>query len=303
MSEANSLLDLKKIKSFLAVADAHSFSKAAYHMGYSTAALSIQVKDLEDSMGVKLLDRYSGNQVTLTNDGSKFYSYASTLLTLNDEIIASFTDKSELSGTIRIGAIDSICDCMLTDLIASYHTKYPKVTIIVSSYSPRMLLKLLEANEIDIAIFVDKPVANSKFVVSEKISEDIVFCCAPDYPFAHLIHPSIDSLLQYPAVLTEKNESYRNTFEEVLAENGMVLSPIIESKSTRLIIDLLIKEIGYSVLPKFLIQNEEKENKIVPVEIPGIKMNIQLQVLYNSNKYISKELREFIRFAKSYIGR
>jgi DNA-binding transcriptional LysR family regulator len=301
MSENNnscSLLDLRKIKSFVSIADAKSFSKAATESLYSTSALSIQIRELEQLIGFRLLDR-NGNTVTLTNEGEKFYKYASMMLSMNDQIFDAFSGNQEPTGRIRIGAIDSICDCLLTNLIADYEKKFPKVTISVASYSPRSLLKQLSENELDIVLMLDKPVADQHFTISESISEQIVVCCSPDFSLAKASNIDLETLLKYPAILTEKGESYRNSLETALAKEKMYLIPSVESKSTNLIIDLLKKNIGFSVLPKFIVKSDIENGSIIQIPVKGFDLNIQFQILYNSNKYLSHEMKSFINIAKN----
>jgi Transcriptional regulator len=293
------LLDLRKLKSFIAIADAQSFSKAAEETLYSTSALSIQIRDLERQFGFRLLDRL-GNHVNLTNEGEKFYKYASVLLSMNDQIFEAFSDtQKEPTGKIRIGAIDSICDCLLTKIISDYQRLFPRVTISVASYSPNSLLKQLSENELDIILMLDKPIADQHYTISESISEQIVVCCSPNFSLAKEKEITLDTLLKYPAILTEKGESYRNSLETELAKNRMYILPSIESKSTNLIIDLVKENLGFSVLPKFIVNKEIDAGTILPLNVKNLDLNIQFQILYNSNKYISKEMMAFINLAKN----
>ena len=300
MSEKNSsdlLLDLRKIKSFIAIADAKSFSKAAINSLYSISALSIQIRELEQLMGFRLLDR-NGNSVSLTNEGEKFYKYASILLSMNDQVFDAFDNSQEATGRIRVGAIDSVCDCLLTDLIADYKKKYPKVTISVSSYSPNSLLKQLSTNELDIVFMLDKPITDQHFTIVKSVSEKIIVCCSPDFPLAYMKNIDFNALLKYPAILTEKGESYRNNLETALAKKKMYLVPSIESKSTNLIIELLKQNIGFSVLPKFIVNHDIMNGSIKELSVKELNLNIQFQILYNRNKYLSKEMNSFINLAK-----
>lgn len=293
------LLDLRKLKSFITVADRCSFSDAAKESLYTTSALSVQIKSLENTLGVTLFDRI-GNKAVLTSDGEKLYKYASVILSINNQVFESFSNENELSGSLRIGSIDSICDSILPDLLADYHKHYPKVFISVLSYSPKTLLRMLKTNDVDIMLVLDNPIADHQFTISKCFSEDVIFCCSASSPIAKESNLSIDKLLSYPCLLTEKGESYRNNLEAALAKKKIYITPTIESKSTQLIIDLIKKNVGFSVLPRFIVNKEILAGEIVQLPFDDLNLSIDYQILYNNAKYISREMLSFIDTEKKF---
>lgn len=293
----NPPIDLKKLRSFIEVADSLSFSRAARKTQYSVSALSIQIRELEQQLGVTLFNRV-GNQVTLTNDGKKLYQYGKTMLSLSSQIYDTFSKNAELSGTIRVGATDSVCDSLLTGLLSDYVKHYPKVRISVYSYSPTQLLKYLASDMLDIVIMINTPVVDEHFAIAKGISEKVVVCCSPAFPLSQRKEICLSELTEYPSILTEKGESYRNSFENALASGNISVSPMIESKSTSLIISLLKEGIAYSVLPQFVIQKELESGQLIPVNVRDLDLSIRLQILYNNSTYLSRELQAFISLAK-----
>ncbi|MFR5295085.1 MAG: LysR family transcriptional regulator [Clostridium sp.] len=113
-------MEFREISTFLQVAQYQSFSKAARHLGYSQAAVTIQIKQLEQELGVHLFDRI-GKQISLTHQGQVFYQYAVSIRNDLEQAKNAVADPSTLSGKLCLGTIESICASIFPDLLAEYH--------------------------------------------------------------------------------------------------------------------------------------------------------------------------------------
>ena len=98
-------MEFREISTFLQVAQYQSFSKAARHLGYSQAAVTIQIKQLEQELGVHLFDRI-GKQISLTHQGQVFYQYAVSIRNDLEQAKNAVSDPSTLSGKLCLGTID-----------------------------------------------------------------------------------------------------------------------------------------------------------------------------------------------------
>ena len=128
-------MEFREISTFLQVAQYQSFSKAARHLGYSQAAVTIQIKQLEQELGVHLFDRI-GKQISLTHQGQVFYRYAVSIRNDLEQAKNAVSDPSTLSGKLCLGTIESICASIFPDLLAEYHRLHPEVTISIVTDSP-----------------------------------------------------------------------------------------------------------------------------------------------------------------------
>ena len=96
-------MEFREISTFLQVAQYQSFSKAARHLGYSQAAVTIQIKQLEQELGVHLFDRI-GKQISLTHQGQVFYQYAVSIRNELEQAKNAVSDPSTLSGKLCPGS-------------------------------------------------------------------------------------------------------------------------------------------------------------------------------------------------------
>lgn len=128
-------MEFREITTFLQVAKFKSFSRAAEQLGYTQAAVTIQIKNLEKELGVHLFDRI-GKQTLLTHQGLIFYEYASNIAREISQAKDALSNPEELTGTLCLGTIESVCASVFPSLLREYHRRYPKVNIKIITDSP-----------------------------------------------------------------------------------------------------------------------------------------------------------------------
>jgi DNA-binding transcriptional LysR family regulator len=143
------LLDMELIRAFVAVAEAGGFTAAADGLHRTQAAISLQIKRLEEVVGASLIVRGPG-QFRLTDKGEMLLDYARRLIALNQEAIGSL-DPERVAGRVRLGATEHYASRVLPPLIAAFCREYPDVQIEVQSDTWAAMRAALGA-EIDLLI-------------------------------------------------------------------------------------------------------------------------------------------------------
>ncbi len=144
------LLDIDQLRSFIAIAETGSFTKAAEVVNKTQSAVSMQMKRLEERLARPVFAR-DGRASKLTEDGQRLLDYARRIVKLNVETIAAFSD-AELSGRVRLGVPDDYADRYLPEIMARFSRAYPGVELSVICEPSVDLLERIDANEIDLAI-------------------------------------------------------------------------------------------------------------------------------------------------------
>jgi len=144
------LLDIDQLRTFIAIAETGSFTKAAEVVNKTQSAVSMQMKRLEERLERAIFAR-DGRASKLTEDGSRLLDYARRLVKLNVETIAAFSD-AELSGRVRLGVPDDYADRYLPEIMARFSRAYPSVELTVLCEPSVDLLERIDGNEIDLAI-------------------------------------------------------------------------------------------------------------------------------------------------------
>ncbi len=291
-------MEFREISTFLQVAQYQSFSKAARQLGYSQAAVTIQIKQLEQELGVHLFDRI-GKQISLTHQGQVFYQYAVSIRNDLERAKNAVSDPSTLSGKLCLGTIESICASIFPDLLAEYHRLHPEVTISIVTDSPGVLLDRMNENAIDIVYLLDRRIYDNRWCKTLEESEENIFVASPDHELALTERElELDEVLRFPFFLTEKDASYRHMLEQYLASINRSVKPFLEIGSTEFIIHMLLKNTGISFLPKFTVQRELQQKQLTALNVRGFQMQTWRQIFYHKDKWVTREMQEFLRLAE-----
>lgn len=290
-------MEFREISTFLQVAQYQSFSKAARHLGYSQAAVTIQIKQLEQELGVHLFDRI-GKQISLTHQGQVFYQYAVSIRNDLEQAKNAVADPSTLSGKLCLGTIESICASIFPDLLAEYHRLHPEVTISIVTDSPGVLLDRMNENTIDIVYLLDRRIYDNRWCKTLEEPEENIFVASPDHELALVKRElELDEVLRFPFFLTEKDASYRHMLEQYLASINRSVKPFLEIGNTEFIIHMLLKNTGISFLPKFTVQRELQQKQLTALNVRGFQMQTWRQIFYHKDKWVTREMQEFLRLA------
>ncbi len=144
------LLDPEHLRTFVAICETRSFSRAAEAVLRTPSAVSMQIKRLETLLGRSLFVRDS-RSVTLTTDGESLLGYARRLLALNEEAVARFV-APEITGTVRFGAPDDFGARFLPGILNRFAQSHPLVETTVTLAGSRQLDSALRAGDLDVIL-------------------------------------------------------------------------------------------------------------------------------------------------------
>lgn len=293
-------MEFREISTFLQVAKFKSFSRAAEQLGYTQAAVTIQIKNLENELGVHLFDRI-GKQTLLTHQGRIFYNYASNITREISQAKDALSNPDELTGKLCLGTIESVCASVFPVLLREYHRRYPKVNIKIVTDSPEILLHMMNKNTLDIVYFLDKPVYNTKWVKVLEKPEEVFFVSSSENPLSKRRELNLDEVICQPFISTEKDASYRLLLEESLAEKGYELHPFLETGNTEFIINQLRHNLGVSFLPGFIVKKDLDEGRLSRLDVRDFHLQVCRQIVYHKDKWVTREMKAFLELAQDFL--
>lgn len=291
-------MELRELNTFIHVAKLKSFSRAAEQLGYTQAAVTIQIKNLEKELDVHLFDRI-GKQTTLTHQGEILYDYAITIINDVEQAAAAVSASEEPNGQLTIGTIESMCSSVFPELIRKYHEKYPKVKITILTDTPEELLAMMDKNVIDLVFFIDKPVYSPKWIKVLEEPEDVYFVASADHRLAKKKSVKLEQILMEPFISTEEDASYRLLLGEKLASIGKEIHPFLETGNTEFILDQLRHNCGISFLPDYVVRQDLEEKRLVRMQVKdleseGHSLRVWRQIAYHKDKWVTKEMETFL---------
>lgn len=211
-------IDIDVMKTFVAIAETQSFSKAAQRVFRTPSAVSMQIKKMEEVLGVPVFERDS-RSVGLTQDGEMLLSYARRIIALSNEMMARFI-MPEMEGTVRLGAPDDYGNRILPDLLKRFAETHPNVNIDVVMDNTAPLITRFEEGEIDVMLYTsssENAMENDAIIAFE---EDLVWAGAKNGS-AHLQEPLPVSMWEKTCAwrrrasdsLDKSNRSYRMAYK------------------------------------------------------------------------------------------
>jgi DNA-binding transcriptional LysR family regulator len=149
----STLIDVDQLRTFVAIVETGSFTKAAEVVHKTQSAVSMQMKRLEERLDRAIFAR-DGRASKLTEDGERLLDYARRIIKLNVEALAAFDDAA-LTGRVRLGVPDDYADRYLPEIMARFSRAYPHVELTVICEPSLQLIEHIDANELDLAIVTD----------------------------------------------------------------------------------------------------------------------------------------------------
>ena len=243
-------MELRLLTTFLKVAQLQSFSKAAESLGYSQSAVTVQVQQLENELGVRLFDRI-GKTVSITHYGQEFIPYARDVVSAAARAVSFTVEERDLTGTLRIGTIESIMTASFGEILPLYHEHCPRVNTQLIEGDTKTLSDMLMHNEVDLIYTLDDMGYDAQRVKLFECPQDIVIVASPKHRFAAAKQLKLADLVDEPFVLMPQSNSYRHQFDVELAHQKLTIRPFLELESTSMVMQLLEHSPYLSVLPRY----------------------------------------------------
>lgn len=231
-------MELRQLRYFLSVARLNSFSEASKELFISQSTLSQQIRQLEDELGVILLDRDS-RHVSLTEFGERFLPCAKDVINDADACIAKIQDVKELKvGTLNIGTTYSFYP-ILKETVRSFIRQYPGIKLNIIGSSMEDLMERLNKNEIDVALSY-KPLHRYEHIESHILfTSNLSVIVSNQNSIAKMDKIRLSELEKYPLALPAKGLQARDTFESLLYGQKFKFDVRIELNDIQVLLDIV----------------------------------------------------------------
>lgn len=290
------MVNLELYKVFYTVAKCGSLTKAAQELYISQPAVSQSIKQLENLLGVSLFNRTHRGMELSAAGGKLIFKKVEQALCLIEDAENGITElRTTASGTIRIGATDSIFSHVLADKIALFSEKYPAVKFeLISSTSPDTIEKLKEGG-CDVA-FVNLPAEDKdvKFLNTVSHLSDI-FVAGKRFEYLKDEVIPLNRLQEFPLLMIEENTIARRALSAFLLTHGITLHPDTEVANWDLMLKLAAKGMGVGCIPReYCLEElangelfEVKTSPALPVRGVGIALPKNVSTPYALKQFIT----------------
>ena len=288
---------LQQLRLFEAVARHRSFTRAAEEIHLSQPAVSIQVKRLEENVGMSLFELV-GKRITLTEAGRELYTASKDVLgrlAVLDSTIDSL--KGEVAGTLRVTAVTS-AKYFLPHLLGAFIRRFPKVEPRLIVANRAGLLERVADNKDD--LYVMGHVPDGLDVEEDPFLENIISVVAsPDHPLANKRKITLKQLTEERFLVRESGSGNRKVVEEAFQAHGLTINPYMELGSAEAIKQGVMAGLGISALSLHNLRLEIAAGQIVVLKVEGFPLRRRWNVVHRTGKPLSPASQSFIEFLQT----
>ncbi|MBE9917006.1 LysR family transcriptional regulator [Paenibacillus donghaensis] len=294
-------MELRQLITFRTVTSTLNFSRAAEVLNYVPSNVTMQIKALEEELGVRLFDRLS-KQLVLTTEGKRFLNHIEDVLNKLDEARSIVHDNEKLSGTLTISANEVVCAYRLPAVFQRFRSQHPGVRLIFRSVPNLELKQTLFEGNADIVFMLDEPIRSSGLAVEPLVEETFRLFAAPDHPLAKRTVLQLDDFHREVFLTNEKGCPYRTMFDRSFEKEGIDSITYLEFQSAEAIKQCAISGIGIAFLPEIVTEAEVERGELValPWQIPDL--HVYTQMSWHKDKWLSPIILSFIEAAREVLA-
>ncbi|MDD0968353.1 MULTISPECIES: LysR family transcriptional regulator [Pseudomonas] len=236
---------LRELKTFLAVARHGTFAAAGLHIGLTQSAVSAQIRNLEQALGVRLFDR-TGRQAILNPAGQRAVPMAQEMLATFSRMAVS-EDVSEFRGELKIGAVATAQTGLLPQALLRLRQQAPGVEPKLVPGVSLNLLSQVDAGEVDLAIMIKPPFELPKELSAQVIRRE---------PFVLIVPTTVEGddplqlLAEHPHVRYDRNSFGGRLVTQFLREQRIDVQVALELDELEAIVKMVECGLGVSLLPR-----------------------------------------------------
>ncbi len=260
-----------RLKVFRAAAEHLNFRKAAEGLFLTQPAVTLQIKALEDDLGVRLFDRAAG-RVTLTPQGSQLLRYAKKIAALVSEAEQELgAADGSFSGDLSLGVSTTIAQYVLPRLIGAFRDEHPRVQLSLHSGNTEEIVDLLLKGDVSIGL-IEGPARDRGIQVQPFMQDELVLITPPDSESDQL---SGQELLGSNLLMREQGSGSRRVVETALAKAGYKLKSfksVMNLDSTEAIKSAVEAGLGIGFVSRWAISKELELGSLRMAAVAGLTM-------------------------------
>jgi DNA-binding transcriptional LysR family regulator len=296
------LMESRHLFTFLMVVEVGSFTRAAQKLGYAQSSITAQIQALEAEIGQPLFDRIS-KKIMLTDAGRRLLPYAQEISRVHSMAQDALRSDSELAGSLRIGAPESLAAFRLPGIIQEFRGRYPQVQILLKPGLCWELTDFIRAGELDMAFLLQPDMEYKDIHIETLIHEEMALVAPLDHALLKLEQVEPHHLKEETILHTESGCTYRTLFERHLNSHGVFPDPNLEFWSIEAIKQCVMSGLGISFLPLVTVKNEIAEGKLGKLKWNDESQRVATQIAYHNKKWKSPVITEFMHTVHKHAAR
>jgi len=293
-------MDLRTLRAFVEVVRQGGFSPAAKTLFATQSTVSKAVKQIEDEIGVPLLDRF-GHRSTLTAAGDIVFQRALRMLAERDDLLAELDELRGLKrGTLRLGLPPVGSSTLFAPLFATYRNLYPGIDIRLVEYGSSRLEEVLLSGEIELAASL-LPVSDG-FEWQEVKREPLVALLPVNHELARRKSIGLPALQHLPFILFEAGFALNRVILDACRRHGFEPTVVARSSQIDFVVELAAAGLGIAFLPR-MIAAQRKHPTVRHVLLDEPDTDWHIAMIWRRGGYLSHAGRAWLDLVRGTGGK
>lgn len=295
-------MDLAQLRVLQRIADLGGLAPAARRLHLSRSAVSLQIKRLEEELGVPLLERHGRVGASLTAEGEVVLGYAGRMLDLAEALAAELRARRRGdAGTVRLGATLTAHGYLLPPLLHEFRPGQADVRIDLTGGRVPELLETLDRGRIDLAV-VWAPVDPALFDHLPLAADELIAIAPSSHPFACRAAVAAAELRDQPVLLNAPHTATRAFLDARLRQAGTHLRHTIELGTPAAIKEAVLAGLGIGFLSPHAVRRELGQGQVARVPLSGLDLRRHLVLAWRRGDRLSPAAERLATFLRERLG-
>ena len=290
-------MDLERARLFRDIAQARSVSKGARQSGISQSAASQHLQDLEEQLGLPLLDRGS-RPLTVTDAGKLYLEMCRDVLRRQDEFQAALERmKAEVEGTVRVASIYSVGLSEMSQLEQEFSRRYPEAHLEVEYLRPEKVYEAVVTDRADLGL-LSYPEPTKEVTVLPWRQEEMVVAASPYHPLAEKSEVQPEDLEGLDFVGFDEDLPIRRDIDRFLREHHVQVNLTLHFDNLQMIKEAVAHGVGVSIMPARIMEEEVKQGRLVPIPISSLRLYRPVGIVHRRKKRFHRAGQAFLELLR-----
>src|SRR5438270_7844385 len=286
---------LRQLRTFKTVAALNGFNLAAQRLQLSQPSVSYQVKELEETLGLPLLDRL-GKRVQLTEAGSLLYGYARRMLDVLDDATVAIEEMRGIKrGSLRVGASTTVGIYLLPAALGAFKKLHPGLVISLEIGTRARVQEQVLRNELDLAV-VGPASKDPELAIVPFLTDELVVVAPAGHALAGRRGLTLKDLADQPFIMREAASGSRWSLEKAARKAGARLSVAMELGSNGAIKHAVESGLGLAVISRYACALEFSSGRLVELRVRGFPIRRDWHIVHLRKRKLPASVRTFIDF-------
>lgn len=294
-------MNLHHLAVFNAIAETGGVSAAAERLHITQPAVSHQLKELEDRLGVVLFNRMPRG-MQLTQAGSVLLDYARQIFALERSAETAIRDIASLKGGhVALGASNTVGTYFLPELLAAFRKRYPGITASLEVSNTDAIALGVSSHRLALG-FVEGPVDPKDLEIRQFHEDEIIAVAAPDHSLAKRKRIALKLFAKEPILIREAGSGTRNLIEQLFAERHLAPDHAMEIGNAEATKRAVVAGAGVACLSRLCVADELASGQLVALDIPELVVRRPLNMIQLKKRHIGPSAEAFIRVLSEWRG-